>query len=152
VRSTPPVVRLTRAGRAARTTATLVAAALLTAGTMWGQDDAFPFGPFRMYATSTGTTGAISVPVIQARTADGPWRPVPLTPRAVGMNQAEVEGQLPRIVADPSLLGRVAAAHARLHPDAEPWTAVRLARRATVVTDRVPTGEVRETILAEWTW
>jgi hypothetical protein len=129
---------------------TLVASALLTAGTVWGQDDAFPFGPFRMYATSTGTTGTISVPVIAVRTAGGPWEPAPLTPRAVGMNRAEVEGQLPRIVADPSLLGRLAAAHARLHPDAEPWTGVRLARRATVVTDRVPTGDVRETILAEW--
>jgi hypothetical protein len=145
------VRRLSPAGRAVRTVTTLVAAGLLTAGTFWGDDDAFPFGPFRMYSTSSNTTGAISVAAIQSRVEGGTWEPAPLTPRTVGMNRAEVEGQLPRLEADPSLLRHLADTYARLQPEQPPWAGVRLVRRSTVVVDRVPTGEVRETVLAEWT-
>ena len=148
---TGPVVRLSAGRRAVRTTVTLVVAALLTAGTLWGGDDVFPFGPFRMFATSSATTGAISVAAIEVRTAPGDWQPAPLTLRTVGMNRAEVEGQMLRMEAEPELLGSLAGAYARLHPGAEPWVGVRLKRRSTVILDGVPTGEVREAVLAEWT-
>ena len=144
------VLRVSRAGRAARTGATLVVGALVAAGTFWGEDDHFPFGPLRMYATSSAPTGAISVVAIQARTDDGDWRAAGLNPASVGMNRAEVEGQLPRLQADPSLLGRLADAHARLQPDAPEWTGMRLLRVSTVIVDQVPTGEERRTVLAEW--
>jgi hypothetical protein len=148
--SAAPVRRLGRGGRAARAGTTLVVAALLTGGTFWGDDDEFPFGPFRMYSTSSNSTGAISVAAIEARTDGGTWQPAALDPGSVGMNRAEVEGQLDRIRADPSLLGRLAEAHDRLQPDEPPWTGMRLLRVSTVVVDTVPTGEVRRTVLAEW--
>ena len=43
---------LSTRGRAVRVAATAVAALLLLLGTVWGQDDDFPFGPFRMYSTA----------------------------------------------------------------------------------------------------
>ncbi|RJK92947.1 hypothetical protein [Vallicoccus soli] len=145
-----PVRRLGDGGRAARALVTLVVAVLLTAGTFWGDDDAFPFGPFRMYSTSSNTTGAISVAAIEARTDGGTWEPAHLNPWTVGMNRAEVEGQLDRIQADPALLGKLAEARDRLQPGAEPWTGMRLLRVSTVVVDTVPTGEERRQVLAEW--
>ena len=66
------------------------------------------------------------------------------------MNVAEFEGQLPRFEEDPALLGAVAASRAALHPDEPEWTDLRIVRQATVVVDKVPTGEVIETVLAEW--
>ena len=52
--------------------------------------------------------------------------------------------------AHPILLGAVAASRAALHPDEPAWTDLRIVRQATVVVDKVPTGEVVETVLAEW--
>ncbi|MFL6181818.1 MAG: hypothetical protein ACJ73J_05870, partial [Actinomycetes bacterium] len=83
-------------------------------------------------------------------TADSEWTAVSPSPGSVGMNGAEFEGQVTRFEDDPSLLSAVAASRAALHPDEDPWVGLRLVRRATVVVDKVPTGEVTETILAEW--
>jgi hypothetical protein len=82
--------------------------------------------------------------------ADPTWRSTGLTPESVGLNRAEVEGRIPEITADPSMLGTLAASHARLHPGAPAWTAVRLMRRETVIVDRQPTGEVRSIEIALW--
>lgn len=142
--------RLTRAGRTARVVAVLVMGGLLTVGTFLGDDDAFPFGPLRMFSTSSNPNGAISVVALEARTQGGPWEPVPLSPRVVGLNRAEVEGQLDRFQADPELLEELSQARDRMYPGQPPWTALRLLRRSTVLEDRVPTGEVRETVLSEW--
>ena len=145
-----PDGRLPATAVAWRTGATLVGALLLTAGTLWGQDDAWPFGPFRMYATSTDPSGVVTVLTLEWRAGDGPWTETGLTPQNVGMNRAEAEGQQPRLVADPSLLARLAEAHARLHPDDPAWAGVRLVRVGTVLRDRRPTGEVRREVLATW--
>ena len=44
---------LTTRGRVTRLGATALGLVLLLAGTIWGSDDDFPFGPFRMYSTSS---------------------------------------------------------------------------------------------------
>jgi hypothetical protein len=103
-----------------------------------------------MYATSGQDTGEVAVVVLEARTADGDWTQVRPAPETVGMNGAEFEGQLPRLVADPELLSAVATSRAALYPDEAPWVGVRLVRRATEVVDKVPTGNVTETVVAEW--
>ena len=41
----------------------IVVLGLLLAGTVWGDDDAFPFGPFRMYSTRNDP----NAPVISTR-------------------------------------------------------------------------------------
>jgi hypothetical protein len=84
------------------------------------------------------------------KTKGSDWTLVRPSPGTVGMNVAEFEGQLPRLEADPDLLAAVAASRAALHPDEPAWTDVRIVRQATEVVDKVPTGEVVETVLAEW--
>ena len=142
---------VSRSGRLVRLGVALVVFGLLVVGTLVGLDDQFPFGPFRMYATSNAATGEIAVVALEARTADGDWTLVRPSPGSVGMNVAEFEGQLPRFAADHSLLRAVADSRAALHPHEEPWVGLRIVREATVVVDKVPTGEVRRTVLAEWT-
>jgi hypothetical protein len=139
-----------RTGHWTRLAAVVVVFGLLLIGTFFGADDMFPFGPFRMYATSNQATGEVAVVALQARTTDSDWTLVRPSPATVGMNVAEFEGQLPRFEDDASLLSAVAASRAALHPDEDPWVGLRIVRQATVVVDKVPTGEVDETILAEW--
>lgn len=151
---TQPVLRtdatLGRAGLTSRLFVSAVWILLLVLGTIVGQDDDFPFGPFRMYATSNNASGVVTVLTLEVRSADGPWTRVTPTPTTVGMNVAEFEGQQPRFEENPDLLAAVASSYLRLHPYAEPWNAMRLVRRATIIVDRVPTGEVTEEVLAQW--
>jgi hypothetical protein len=104
-----------------------------------------------MYATSSQATGEIAVVALQMKTEGSDWTLVRPSPGTVGMNVAEFEGQLPRFAEDPDLLAAVAASRSALHPDEPEWTDLRIVRQATVVVDKVPTGEVVETVLAEWT-
>ena len=125
--------------------------ALFVAGSVVGQDDWWPFSPWRMFSTSQAPSGAVLAMGLEVRTADEPtWVTVPVTPETVGLNRAEVEGRSSQIAADPSLLETLAAAHTRLRPRAPTWTAVRLVRRETVVVDRRPTGVVRTAEIARW--
>jgi hypothetical protein len=137
-------------GRRTRIAAAAVVFGLLLVGALVGSDDHFPLGPFRMYATSSQATGEVAVVALEMRTEGSDWMLVRPSPESVGMNVAEFEGQLPRFEDDPSLLGAVAASRAALHPDEPAWTDLRIVRQATVVVDKVPTGEVIETVLAEW--
>ena len=141
---------LSTAGRRVRLATAAVVFGLLLAGAFVGSDDHFPLGPFRMYATSSQATGEIAVVALEMKTEGSDWTLVRPSPASVGMNVAEFEGQLPRFEEDPSLLGAVAASRAALHPDEPEWTDVRIVRQATVVEDKVPTGEVIETVLAQW--
>ncbi len=142
---------LPRAGRTWRVAVLAVLTAVFLAGSLVGQDSWWPFSPWRMFSTSQAATGSVDAMAIQVRTADdASWRPAPLTPSAVGLNRAEVEGRSSQIVRDPALLGTLAASHARLRPDEPAWVAVRLVRESTVVVDRRPTGEVRTSELARW--
>ncbi len=126
-------------------------AAVFVAGSLVGQDAWWPFSPWRMFSTSQAPTGSVLAMAIEVRTsADPDWREAPITPWTTGVNRAEVEGRSGQIVADPSMLGTLAASHGRLRPDEAPWTGVRLVRHETVVVDRRPTGEVRTTEVATW--
>lgn len=123
---------------------------LLTVGSLVGDDDAFPFGPLRMYSTATKPTGVIWSTAIEVRSANGPWHRAALNPTSVGLNRAEVEGRVPQIQATPALLGDLARAHHRLRPHAARWTALRVVRLSSVIVDRRPTGEVLRRTLAQW--
>ena len=91
----PEVLRLNPAGRRSRLAAVVVVLALMLAGTVWGDDDAFPFGPFRMYSTRNDP----NTPVISTRavglTAAG--EEVRLSGGQVGLRRAEFEGQINRL-------------------------------------------------------
>jgi hypothetical protein len=131
----------------------LVAAAgtaLLLIGTAVGDDDAFPFGPFRMFSTSTPPDGDVHVAALDARMPDGAWKRVRLDADNVGLTRAEAEGQAPRFKNDPGLLRRLVEAHDRLRPREPRWTGVRLVQQYYLLRHRVYAGR-REFTIAEWT-
>lgn len=145
--------RLTRAQRGWRAVLALTFALVFLGGTTIGDDHWWPFSPWRMYATSTGPNTAVASTLIEIRTAADPttWVPAPLTPANVGLNRAEVEGRLDLIKGDPSVLGTLAASHARLRPEQEPWIGIRVVIRRFLLKDGALTGESRDETVAEWT-
>ena len=146
------VIRLRRVGRGWRVLLLLVLTSLFLAGTAVGQDDWWPFSPWRMFANATPPSGSvISLRIEVQRDSDPAWQVAPLTPTTVGLNRAEVEGRIPQMTAEPAMLGTLAASHARLRPKDSPWHAVRVVRNEVLLTDGVPNGSVRDTVLAEWT-
>ncbi len=78
------------------------------------------------------------------------WKPASLNPWTVGLNRAEVEGRIPQMTADPTILGTLAASHSELKPDEPAWRGVRVVRHEVLLADRKPTGEIRETTVVEW--
>ena len=149
---TGEVLRLGPAGVAWRAVLTAVLTGLFLAGSLVGDDHWWPFGPWRMFSTSTPPSGAVVAMSLEVRTGTDPqWRPAPILLQSVGLNRAEVEGRVPQITQRPQMLGTLAATHARLRPQEPRWTAVRLVRSETVLVDRRPTGEVRRIVLATWT-
>lgn len=139
---------LTAAGRLSRTLIALALAALVLAGTAVGQDDDFPFGPFRMYATRDDPDGTVVSTRVEAVDRRGGARTV--DERSTGLKRAEVEGQVGRFVADPDLLGALSRAHDRLRPDEPPFAEVRVVERVTRLVDSRPTGPVAERVVVRW--
>jgi hypothetical protein len=139
---------LSGAARAGRSAVTLVVAGLLLAGTLWGQDDAFPFGPFRMYATTDQPDAPVRDTRLTGETADGTR--FTLTEQATGVRRAEIEGQLDAIRRNPALLRAVASAYDRRHPGAAPLVAVTVVVRWHELSGGRPTGIVRDETVATW--
>ena len=110
---------LTDTGRAVRLAVTALVAVLLLAGTFVGQDDDFPFGPFRMYSTRDDPDGAVVSTRVEAVSPDG--RVLVVDERSTGLKRAEVEGQVQRFREDPTLLAALSRAHDRLRPDEAPY-------------------------------
>lgn len=154
--SRPPPVsqtqRLRPAAKAWRAVALLTMTALFLGGTTVGDDDWWPFSPWRMFSTSTSPNGAVRSTFIQVRTAEAPqtWAQAPINPDNVGLNRAEVEGNLDRIARDPAMLGTLAGSHAKLRPDAPAWIGIRVVIRNYLLKGGGPTGEYRDDLVAEW--
>jgi hypothetical protein len=110
------VVRLSARARRWRLAAAGAVLGLLAYGTVWGDDDHFPFGPMVQYAFAADPDGTVGDLFVEADDAAGRRVRVVLSPQGAGIVRAEVEGQLDRIRRDPSWLQALADAHARLHP------------------------------------
>ena len=74
----------------------------------------------------------------------------PINPDSVGLNRAEVEGNLDRIARDPAMLGTLAASHAKLRPHEAAWIGTRVLIRNYALKGGGPTGEYRDDLVAEW--
>lgn len=124
----------------------LVLAALL-AGTAWGDDDHFPFGPFRMYSTTNELDGTVNAIRFRATNAEGDQ----LEPRSqdFGLRPAEINGQVSRFRADPSLLEHLATAYSRLHPEAAPLVEIELRYGLHQLRDGRPVSYSEESV-ATW--
>ncbi|MCM4083364.1 hypothetical protein [Paractinoplanes hotanensis] len=136
-------------GRRVRAVATLIAGVLLLAGTLWGTDDDFPFGPFRMYSTAPDPNGAARDTRVEGVDADG--RTVAITEGNSGIRRAEIEGQQQAYVDDPARLGRVATAYEEHSPGAAPLRTVRIVVRWHGIEHARPTGKSWDEVVAEWT-
>ena len=139
---------LTSAGRRARVAVTLAVAVLTVAGTLVGQDDDFPFGPFRMYSTRDDPDGTVVSTRVEAVDATGRVRVV--DERSTGLRRAEVEGQVRRFREDPALLGALSRAHERLRPGEPDFVEVRVVERVYELRDSRPTGVESERVVATW--
>lgn len=112
---------------------------------LWQTDDAWPFAQMRMFPG--GGESAISFVSIQATYDDGTRDR--LSAFAFHLKRAEVEGQMPRIKADPSLLGDLIDRYNADHPGGKSIVLLRLLKR------EAQRGDARgarwiETELARW--
>jgi hypothetical protein len=141
--------QLSGAGKAVRLGVTVAVGGLLLAGTVVGQDDAFPFGPFRMYAT----TDSLDAPVKSTRmeAVDTAGRRFALRGETVGLRRAEIEGQLGRFRDDPQRLGAVATAYRNRHPDGPGLARIEIITRHLALDGGRPTGEHHDTVDVAWT-
>ena len=139
---------LTTRGRAIRVLLTLLGGALLLAGTLWGSDDHFPFGPFRMYAAVNPPNDL--VPVTRVEGVDSTGAVVALTEGNTGIRRAEIEGQQKRYATDLALLQEVADAYAKRNPAAPELVEVRIVIRSYVIRDSRPTGSYSEETVVRW--
>jgi hypothetical protein len=138
---------LTGIGRRWRAAVAVGVFGLLLAGSLWGTDDHFPFGPFSMYAGVNDPDGTTTRTRLMATTETGEYVFVPAA--AIGLRRAEVEGQIPRFVERPELLADVATAHSRVRPHEPRYVEVELISREFRLRDSRSTG-YRDRILAVW--
>src|ERR671922_1847950 len=108
---------VTAAGRRRRLIAIGAVVGSLVVGTFIGQDDHFPFGPFRMYSIRNRLDGRIKGARVEITTTTGRQMQLPINPNDFGMRRAEVEGQIDRFIEDPDLLGALADAYESFNPD-----------------------------------
>jgi hypothetical protein len=127
----------------------VVAGVLLLAGTLWGTDDDFPFGPFRMYSTAPDPNGDAKDTRVEGVDTSG--RTVAITEGNSGIRRAEIEGQQQAYVADPARLSQVADAYADHSPGATPLRTVKIVIRWHGIEHARPTGTYRDEVIAEWT-
>jgi hypothetical protein len=140
--------QLTERGRRVRVLSALAGVILLLAGTFWGQDDDFPFGPFRMYSTAPDPDGDAKDTRVEGVDATG--RTVPLTEANTGIRRAEIEGQQGAYEQEPARLRQVADAFAERSPAAPQLREVRIVVRWHDVENSRPTGEWRDEVVADW--
>lgn len=144
----PEVLRLTPAGRRGRLAAAAVVLAMLLAGSVWGDDSEFPFGPFRMYSTRADPDAPVVSTRVVGVTATG--AEVRLSGGEVGLRRAEFEGQLPRLVAEPSLLGLVAGSYESRQPGGPDLVRVEVVQRRFTLDDGQRTGAYTDDVLVSY--
>lgn len=135
---------MTVAGRRVRGVAVAVVLGLLVAGSVWGSDHDFPFGPFRMYATSGRTNGAVRTAALVG-VVEG--RPFTIQPESLGLRRAELEGQYARFRTEPRLLASLARAYERRGVQLDE---LRLVQRVRRIVDRRRSGPSTSEVIVAW--
>ncbi|MCW2582416.1 MAG: uncharacterized protein JWQ53_1206 [Klenkia sp.] len=148
VAAPPGVQRLPTAGRRGRLAAAALVLGLLLTGTVWGEDSEFPFGPFRMYSTRAAPDAPVVSTRVVGLTAAG--EEVRLSGGEVGLRRAEFEGQLVRLVDDPSLLGLVADSYGTANPDGPDLVSVEVVQRRFELVGGARTGAYTDDVLVSF--
>src|SRR5690348_16563015 len=97
--------RMSARGRVIRVAVTLVVVVLTFAGTLVGDDFDFPFAPFQMFAIADSPNAPVMV--LRSDGIDTTGKRIVLDERNAGVRRAEIEAQIDRFKADPSLLRSV---------------------------------------------
>jgi len=140
--------RLSATGVRIRVTVTVIVVALLLYGTVYGQDDFFPFGPFRMYSTADKLDSPVADTRFEGVQADGTV--VTLNEVNTGIRRAEIEGQLPQIRQHPELLRSVDEAYERRNPGAPRLVVIRVIVRWHALHGGKQTGAYTDEPAATW--
>jgi hypothetical protein len=121
----------------------------IAVGSIWATDDAWPFAPFRMYATATRLDGVVLKAGFSARTTDG--RRIDIPASWMGLRPAEIEGQmgLRSKKLPPARLAALAAAWNRDHPAADQIVRLELVLRGRRLHDGRP-GERVARVVQVW--
>lgn len=114
-----------------RAAATLVVGVGVLMGTLVGKDSWWPLAPMSQYAFDVDSGGEIRSTYVDADTTAGTTVRVAFGMGGIGLGRAELEGQLGRVVADPSLLEAIAVTHARRLPDEPRYTELRVMQRVS---------------------
>lgn len=142
-----PVRRLGRAGLAWRVVAAVAGTLLVAWGTFLGNDVYWPFAPMSQYAFRVGHDDSILSTFLQARTTTGQLIVVPINTKNLLVARAEVEGQLPAIERDPTLLRDLIQPYSRLHPGRPALAQAWLKQRVTVLHDGKQAGSYDQTLV-----
>jgi|SRR5918994_1478457 hypothetical protein len=150
--STGGAVRgLSARSRAWRIGLALAGIAALAHGTLRDSDDYFPFGSMAQYASAHDLDSEVRSVYMLADTEGGQLRVrVPLDATGTGIGRAEVEGQLDRILDDPSLLQTIADAYEVIHPQRDHYTTLYLMRDTYQLRNGYRTGAPVTEELTTW--
>lgn len=132
-----------------RATASLLVGLGVVLGTLVGDDPWWPFAPMSQYAFGVDPDGEIRSTYVEGDTTAGTTERVVFGMDGIGLGRAELEGQLGRVVADPSLLQGIAVAHARRVPDGVRFTELRMKQRVSTLVDGAEASR-DEVLLATW--
>ena len=139
---------ISKTGIIVRVLVTLGVMAALLVGTLWGDDDNFPFGPFRMYSTTKDPNGSVLSTRMESVDING--KRLVLSGGQVGLRRAEIEGQLSRFRHDPELLGQVARAYHQRNPHAVPIVRIEIIVRHYKLRDGKPSGAKVDKVVTSW--
>lgn len=140
--------RLNGLTRSLRLGLPVVVVALLLLGTWKGQDDNFPFGPFRMYSTKQELDGHVRSLHLRGQSPDGQWQTVLF--EEFGLRRADAEGQLGKLAVEPTvLLSRLSKSYRRLHGGEFPYVGLQLRETIYELRGGSPEAE-RFRIIATW--
>lgn len=138
---------LTKGGRRLRNLLTVCVLAGTVAGTVWGQDDHFPFAPFRMYSTTTNPSGRVTLPYFVGVTVTGATHR--FETEELGLRTAEVLGQMKRFRRNPTLLQQMARANDSDSPPDQQLVRLRLVQEVHKLKDGRLDRKYQE-VVSEW--
>lgn len=124
---------VSRTGLVVRGLVTLVLTAAVVLGTAIGNDTWWPFAPMSQYAFLVKNDGVINSPYMEARTVDGDLVGVALSKTGLGLERAEIEGQLPLLMREPQRMQAIAILRARRQPAQPRYAEIFLRNRQTLL-------------------